>query len=67
MTAAPTTTPWMSERRIPSPEEMQAIIRRAHAERAEVLRDAVAALLAWRQREVPQRAAPTSLKAAHCA
>ena len=36
-------------------EELHAIIRRAHADRAEALRQMLAALLAWRRKAVERR------------
>jgi hypothetical protein len=50
-----------------TPEELQAIVRRAHAERAKVLREFVAALLAWRRKGAERRqAADAALKTAAC-
>ena len=50
-----------------TPEELQAIMRRAHAERAKALRQMFADLLAWRRKAAERRqAANASLKAAAC-
>ena len=50
-----------------TPEEMQAIVRRAHAERAKALRQMFADLLAWRRKAAERRhAANASLKTAAC-
>jgi len=50
-----------------TPEELQVIVRRAHAERAKALRQMFAGLLAWR-RNATERRQPTnaSLKTAAC-
>jgi hypothetical protein len=48
-------------------EEMQAIVRRAHAERAKALREMFAGLLAWRRKAAERRdAADAGLKTAAC-
>ena len=39
-----------------TPEELQAIMRRAHAERAKAMREMFAALLAWRRKAAGRRA-----------
>ena len=62
-----TAAPWKSEPRIPPPEEMQAIIRRAHAERAAAIKAALLALLAWRKAGPSRAAAVAGLKPAPCA
>jgi hypothetical protein len=50
-----------------TPEELQAIVRRAHAERAKALRQMFAGLLAWRRKAAERRqAADASLKPAAC-
>jgi len=50
-----------------TPEELQMIVRRAHAERAKALRQMFAGLLAWRQKAAESRdAANADLKAAGC-
>ena len=50
-----------------TPEELQAIMRRAHAERAKALRQMFADLLAWRRKAAERRqAANASLKTAAC-
>jgi hypothetical protein len=50
-----------------TPEEMQAIVRRAHAERAKALRQMFADLLAWRRKAAERRqAANAGLKTAAC-
>jgi hypothetical protein len=50
-----------------TPEELQMIVRRAHAERAKALRQMFAGLLAWRRNAVERReAANVSLKTAAC-
>jgi hypothetical protein len=50
-----------------TPEELQVIVRRAHAERAKALREMFAALLAWRRRAAERRqAADAALKTAAC-
>jgi hypothetical protein len=38
-----------------TPEEFQVIVRRAHAERAKVVREMVAALFAWRRKAAGAR------------
>ena len=48
-----------------SPEELQAVIRRAHAERAAALRELFAGLRAWRRKSVEQgHAKHTTLRTA---
>ena len=50
-----------------TPEELQVIVRRAHAERAKALREMFAALLAWRRRAAERRhATDAALKTAAC-
>ena len=50
-----------------TPEEMQVIVRRAHAERAKALRQVFAGLLAWRRNATERRdAADAGLKTAAC-
>ena len=50
-----------------TPEELQMIVRRAHAERAKALRQMFAGLLAWRRKAAERRdAANADLKAAGC-
>jgi hypothetical protein len=50
-----------------TPEEMQVIVRRAHAERAKALREMFAGLLAWRRKAAELRhAADGTLKTAAC-
>ena len=50
-----------------TPEELQVIVRRAHAERAKALREMFAALLAWRRNAAERRqAANAALKTAAC-
>ncbi len=50
-----------------TPEELQVIVRRAHAERAKAVREMWAALLAWRRRAAERRhAADAALKTAAC-
>ena len=50
-----------------TPEELQAIMRRAHAERAKALRQMFADLLAWRRKAAERRqAANAGLKTAAC-
>jgi len=50
-----------------TPEELQVIVRRAHAERAKAVREMWAALLAWRRRATERRhAADAALKTAAC-
>ena len=50
-----------------TPEELQVIVRRAHAERAKALREMFAALLAWRRKAAERRdAANADLNAAGC-
>ena len=50
-----------------TPEELQVIVRRAHAERAKALRQMFADLLAWRPKAAERRqAANVSLKTAAC-
>jgi hypothetical protein len=49
------------------PEELQVIVRRAHAERAEVMREMFAALFARRRKAAEHRhAADAALKTAAC-
>lgn len=50
---------------LPTPEEMQALIRQAHAERAQVLRDAIAAVFG--RRGQPEPADRTSYTLKHAA
>jgi hypothetical protein len=50
-----------------TPEELQVIVRRAHAERAKALRQMFAGLLAWRRKAAERRdAADAGLKTAAC-
>jgi hypothetical protein len=49
-----------------SPQERQALIRRAHAERAEFLRDVFAALFSWVKQHVHQPAAQVAPRATPC-
>jgi L-serine deaminase len=50
-----------------TPEELQVLTRRAHAERAKVMRDMFAALFSWLRRVAPQRASRAALTVAPCA
>jgi hypothetical protein len=50
-----------------TPEELQLIVRRAHAERTKVLREFVASLFAWRRKAAERgHAAGADLKTAAC-
>ena len=49
-----------------TPEELQRIVRRAHAERAKVLREFFSALLAWRWNRPERRPASPQQAAAAC-
>jgi hypothetical protein len=50
-----------------TPEELQVIVRRAHAERAKALREMFAGLLAWRRKASEhRRAANAGLKTVAC-
>ena len=50
-----------------TPDELQVIVRRAHAERAKALRQMFAGLLAWRRNAVERRQpANASLNTAAC-
>ena len=50
-----------------TPEEVHAIVRRAHAERAKALRQMFAGLLAWRRKAAERLdAADAGLKTAAC-
>jgi len=59
-------TPWISAPRIPSHEEIQIIMRRAHAQRAQAMRDAFTALFAWRKPDAPRDAVAANLKTVPC-